>query len=60
MNIKEYLFIAIKGPNHDGHNYVNDALAKGAVGAVVGATYPEQLAELRQSMAHTWLLVPGL
>ena len=31
----------------------------GSVGAGVGATYPEQLAELRQSMAHTWLLVPG-
>lgn len=31
----------------------------GAVGAVVGATYPEQLAELRAAMPHTWLLVPG-
>jgi orotidine-5'-phosphate decarboxylase len=31
----------------------------GAVGAVVGATYPAQLAELRQSMPHTWFLVPG-
>lgn len=31
----------------------------GAVGAVVGATYPQQLAELRQAMPHTWLLVPG-
>jgi orotidine-5'-phosphate decarboxylase len=31
----------------------------GAVGAVVGATYPEQLAELRRSMPHTWFLVPG-
>ena len=31
----------------------------GAVGAVVGATYPEQLAELRQRMPHAWLLVPG-
>jgi orotidine-5'-phosphate decarboxylase len=33
--------------------------AYGAVGAVVGATYPEQLAELRRQMPHTWLLVPG-
>ena len=33
------LFIAIKGPNHDGHNYVDQALAKGAVGAVVGEDY---------------------
>jgi orotidine-5'-phosphate decarboxylase len=31
----------------------------GAVGAVVGATYPEQLAELRQAMPHAWFLVPG-
>jgi orotidine-5'-phosphate decarboxylase len=31
----------------------------GVVGAVVGATYPTQLAELRQAMPHTWLLVPG-
>ncbi len=32
----------------------------GVVGAVVGATYPEQLAELRQQMPHTPLLIPGL
>jgi orotidine-5'-phosphate decarboxylase len=31
----------------------------GAVGAVVGATYPAQLAELRTAMPHTWFLVPG-
>ena len=31
----------------------------GSVGAVVGATYPAQLAELRSEMPHTWLLVPG-
>jgi len=31
----------------------------GAVGAVVGATYPEQLARLRAQMPHTWFLVPG-
>jgi orotidine-5'-phosphate decarboxylase len=31
----------------------------GAVGAVVGATHPEQLVELRQAMPHTWFLVPG-
>jgi orotidine-5'-phosphate decarboxylase len=31
----------------------------GSIGAVVGATYPEQLAELRRSMPHTWFLVPG-
>jgi orotidine-5'-phosphate decarboxylase len=31
----------------------------GLAGAVVGATYPEQLAELRQAMPHTWFLIPG-
>jgi orotidine-5'-phosphate decarboxylase len=31
----------------------------GIVGAVAGATYPEQLAELRTAMPHTWILVPG-
>jgi orotidine-5'-phosphate decarboxylase len=31
----------------------------GAIGAVVGATYPDQLVELRQAMPHTWFLVPG-
>lgn len=31
----------------------------GAVGAVVGATYPEQLRELRGAMPHAWFLVPG-
>ena len=30
-----------------------------AVGAVVGATYPEQLVELRKRMPHTMFLVPG-
>ncbi|NLG93205.1 MAG: orotidine-5'-phosphate decarboxylase [Clostridiales bacterium] len=29
------------------------------VGAVVGATYPEQLRELRHSLPHTFFLVPG-
>lgn len=35
-----------------GHGY-------GAVGAVVGATYPDQLAQLRATMPQTWFLVPG-
>jgi orotidine-5'-phosphate decarboxylase len=36
-----------------------DASGYGNVGAVVGATYPEQLAELRRLMPHAWLLIPG-
>lgn len=31
----------------------------GPVGAVVGATYPEQLGELRQAMPTSWILIPG-
>jgi orotidine-5'-phosphate decarboxylase len=31
----------------------------GLAGAVVGATYPEQLAELRAAMPHTWFLRPS-
>jgi orotidine-5'-phosphate decarboxylase len=31
----------------------------GIVGAVVGATYPQQLSELREVMPHAWILVPG-
>ncbi len=31
----------------------------GSVGAVVGATYPEQLHKLRSRMPHTWILIPG-
>jgi orotidine-5'-phosphate decarboxylase len=36
-----------------------DKLGYGAIGAVVGATYPRQLAELRAKMPHAWFLVPG-
>lgn len=31
----------------------------GSVGAVVGATYPRQLVEMRSRMPHAWILVPG-
>jgi len=31
----------------------------GAVGAVVGATWPKQLDEMRAAMPHSWILVPG-
>ena len=31
----------------------------GPVGAVVGATYPEQLAELRAALPGSWILIPG-
>lgn len=31
----------------------------GSVGAVVGATWPQQLSELREKMPDAWFLVPG-
>jgi orotidine-5'-phosphate decarboxylase len=31
----------------------------GSVGAVVGATYPQQLQQLRALMPHAWILIPG-
>ena len=31
----------------------------GSIGAVVGATYPQQLAVLRARMPSTWILIPG-
>ncbi len=31
----------------------------GSIGAVVGATYPDQLSELRERMPNAWLLIPG-
>jgi len=39
-------------PHQDEHGY-------GPVGAVVGATYPQQLSELRRALPHSWILVPG-
>jgi orotidine-5'-phosphate decarboxylase len=36
-----------------------DAAGYGPVGAVVGATYPQELAELRAAMPHSWILIPG-
>jgi len=36
-----------------------DAEGYGCVGAVVGATYPAELVELRQRMPHVPLLIPG-
>ena len=36
-----------------------DSFGYGPVGGVVGATYPEQLAELRRRMPNAWILIPG-
>lgn len=43
-------------------NWGKDHMGKygySSVGAVVGATYPEQLAEMRAALPHTFFLVPG-
>ena len=50
-NLVNDLAYTHREPNAD-HPY-------GPVGAVVGATYPEQLAELREKMPNTLFLVPG-
>lgn len=50
-HVAEYVeLLAAQTAGHGGY---------GAVGAVVGATYPAQLTELRQAMPHTWFLIPG-
>lgn len=43
------LFIALRGPNHDGHDHVAEALAKGAPAALVEANSP--LAALDRAIA---------
>lgn len=47
-------------------NLSNESIAKtnitcgyGNIGAVVGATWPDQLAELRAALPHVWFLAPG-
>ncbi|MCA8943793.1 MAG: orotidine-5'-phosphate decarboxylase [Planctomycetes bacterium] len=37
-----------------------DSTGYSAVGAVVGATYPEQLVSLRARMPRAWFLIPGV
>ena len=40
------LFVALKGPRHDGHDFVEAAFARGAAGAVICAERAESLAGL--------------
>ena len=51
----EHVAVHIEGLADD----TQSTMGYGAVGAVVGATYPEQLARLRSLMPHSWFLVPG-
>lgn len=41
-----------------GEKYIGE-YGYSSVGAVVGATYPEMLAEMREKLPHTFFLVPG-
>ena len=36
-----------------------DDFGYGPIGAVVGATYPDELAQMRAAMPHSWILIPG-
>ena len=36
------LFVAIKGPHHDGHDFVDEAFKKGAVAAIVERSFAER------------------
>ena len=36
-----------------------DADGLSPIGAVVGATFPQELAQIRQQLPHSWILVPG-
>jgi len=40
------LFVALRGERHDGHDYVADAAAKGAVAAVVSREVPEAITQV--------------
>ena len=47
---KDDLFIALKGPNYDGHNYVSLALQNGAVAAVVNKSLSKKLNISREKL----------
>ena len=47
------LFFAIRGPRHDGHDFVPEALGKGAVAAVVHDSYPAAAGEPLLPVADT-------
>ena len=53
------LFVALKGASFDGHDYIEDALTKGAKGLVVHKAYKEQLYEkitTEYSELSVWLV----
>ena len=46
LDVKGALFVALRGPNHDGHAYLADVFAAGATGAVVSRDWREGRAHL--------------
>src|SRR5262249_44320115 len=58
------LFVAIHGPRHDGHTFVADVLASGALGAVVAqdkvAQYPEAVRARCIAVADTFVALKQL
>lgn len=50
---------SLNGANPNNPTSNSSSIQYGAIGAVVGATYPEQLAELRSKMPNVWILIPG-
>ena len=44
--LKGNLFVALRGPNHDAHDYIAEAFSRGAHGAVVTSDRAESLAAL--------------
>ncbi len=58
------LFVAIRGPNHDGHNFVATALDSGARAAIVGsdrlASYPERVRGKLLGVADTGVALQEL
>ncbi|KOO42997.1 UDP-N-acetylmuramoyl-L-alanyl-D-glutamate--2,6-diaminopimelate ligase [Priestia koreensis] len=52
---KDGIFFSIKGENHDGHEYISDAVKKGAVTVVGTSSY--QLKQLSKRFPHCTFLV---
>lgn len=57
------MYLAIRGENHDGHRFVEQAFEKGAVGAIVESEFPAldkpQLV-VQDSMAALWQMAAGV
>ena len=56
------IFVALKGVNHDGHDFIADAFAKGAAGALVATEKKDVLSKIDQKKVNESLvlLVPDV